>query len=283
MSLIIVDADSIIFKAAVVASNHSEIRKNIKDVIKEIERECFMGEMRLAVKGRGNFRYGVYPEYKSNRKPLEEDVRERINYGHKHLRETYGAITADGMEADDLVSIWCWECIQSDTPFVLAHIDKDLNQIPGPHYNYNKKEHYMVQPEEGYRFLCKQWVMGDSTDGIPGVSGMGPKKTEKFLDGVPADRLEVLIRQLYKDNKLSEEYCNQMYAMVYMLQSWDEYYNYYPEEKPEETKDDHEDASPLQTETDISQPDVLQSEEQDEGVSGVSGGDTDAPHDGQQG
>lgn len=284
MSLILVDADSIIFKAAVVASNHSEIRKNIKEVIKEIERECFMGDLRLAVKGRGNFRYDVYKDYKSNRKPLDEDVRERINYGHKHLREKYGAITADGMEADDLVSIWSWECLNSETPFILAHIDKDLNQIPGPHYNYNKKEHYTVQPEEGYRFLCKQWVMGDSTDGIPGIHGMGPKKTDKLLDGVPADRLDVLIRQLYKDNNHSEEYCDQMLAMVYMLQNWDEYYEYYPDQKPSEIPDDEqEDAPQVQPETDISQPNVLQSEEQDEGVSGVSGGDTDASDDRQSG
>lgn len=283
MSLIIVDADSIIFKAAVVASTHSEIRKNIKEVIKEIDRECFMGDMRLAVKGKGNFRYDVYKDYKSNRKPLEDKVRERINYGHKHLVEEYGAIRADGMEADDLVSIWCWECIESETPFVLAHIDKDLNQIPGSHYDYNKKKHYLVQPEEGYKFLCKQWVMGDSTDGIPGISGMGPKKTDKFLEGIPVDQLDERIRSLYRDSGHDDNYCDQMLAMVYMLQNWDEYYKYYPEEKPKEESNDHEDASQLQTETDISQPDVLQSEEQDEGVSGVSGGDTDAPHDGQQG
>lgn len=282
MSLIIVDADSIIFKAAIVASSNSEIRKNIKEVIKEISRECFMGEMRLAIKGKGNFRYDVYKDYKSNRKPLEDKVRERINYGHKHLREEYGAVMADGMEADDLCAIWCWECIQSETPYVLAHIDKDLDQIPGSHYNYNKKTHYLVQPEEGYRFLCKQWVMGDSTDGIPGISGMGPKKTDKFLEGVPSDRLDVLIRKLYKENGHSEEYCDQMLAMVYMLQNWDEYYAYYPDEKPEEESNETDEAS-LQTETNLSEQDVLQSEEQDEGVSGVSGGDPDATDDGEQG
>jgi 5'-3' exonuclease len=126
--------------------------------------------------------------------------------------------------------------------------------------------------------------MGDSTDGIPGINGMGPKKTDKFLEGIPEDKLDEAIRKLYKENNHSEEYCNQMLAMVYMLQNWDEYYEYYPAQKPEEEpNNEQEDAPSLQAETDISQPDVLQSEEQDEGVSGVSGGDTDAPHDGQQG
>jgi len=266
MSYIIVDADSIIFKAAIVASNHSEIRKNIKAALKEIERECFMGEMMLAVKGRGNFRYGVYPEYKSNRKPLDEKVRERINYGHTYMVENYGAIMADGMEADDLVCIWCWECINNEIPFVLAHIDKDLNQIPGPHYNYNKKEHYQVDPEEGYRFLCKQWVMGDSTDGIPGVPGWGPKKTDKLLDGVGVTRLDSRIRALYRKEGLSKKYCDQMLAMVYMLQSWEEFHEYEPS---------------LQSKTLISEQDVLSGEEQDEGVSGVSGDNPDATDDGE--
>ncbi len=126
--------------------------------------------------------------------------------------------------------------------------------------------------------------MGDSTDGIPGISGMGPKKTDKLLDGVPADRLDALIRQVYKDNGHSEEYCDQMLAMVYMLQNWDEYYEYYPDQKPSEEQDnEQEDAPSIQPETDLSKSHVLQSEEQDEGVSGVSGGDTDAPDDGQQG
>lgn len=267
MSVIIVDADSILFKAAITCESHADVRKNIKGQLKEIERECFMGEMKLAVKGRGNFRYDVWPDYKSNRKELEEKVRNRINYGHDFIIEKYGAVMANGMEADDLCGIWCWECLNNGTPYILAHIDKDLNQIPGNHYNYNKKEHYMVQPEEGYRFLCKQWIMGDSTDGIPGVHGMGPKKTDKLLDGVPAERLEPLIRQTYKDNGLSDEFCTQMYHMVYMLQSWEELYEHDPSLQPEAPE---------------CEQDVLQSEVEDEGVQGVSGDDTDAPDDGEQ-
>lgn len=268
MSSIIVDADSILFKAAIVANNQSDVRSNIKAALKEIERECFMGEMKIAVKGKGNFRYSVYPEYKSNRKDLDQKVKDRINYGHKFIREKYGAVMAHGMEADDLVSIWCWECINTEEPFVLAHIDKDLDQIPGSHFNYNKKTHYNVTPEDGYKFLCKQWVMGDSTDGIPGISGMGPKKSEKFLEGIPVESLENRIRQLYKSNSHSEEYCNQMYHMVYMLQSWEELYAHDPS---------------LQPESNISEQDVLQSEDKDEGVQGVSGGDEDALDDGEQG
>lgn len=238
MNYIIVDADSILFKAAVVSTNHSEVRSNIKEALKTIQGECFMGEMLIAVKGKGNFRYAIFPEYKSNRKELEEDLKERINYAHKYIREKFGAITADGMEADDLVSIWSWECMENDKPFILAHIDKDLDQVPGPHYNYNRKDHYSVSEEDGYRFLCKQWIMGDSTDGIPGLKGWGPKKAEKFVEGIRSEDLEGRIRSLYKMEGFDDKYCDQMYHMVYMLQNWEELYEHDPSMRPKEDSDE---------------------------------------------
>ncbi len=244
MNYIIVDADSILFKAAVVSSSHGEIRSNIKEVLKSIHSACFMGEMMIAVKGKGNFRYNIYPEYKDNRKELDEDLKERINYAHKHIREKYGAVTADGMEADDLVTIWSWECINNDQPFILAHIDKDLDQVPGPHYNYNRKDHYYVSEEEAYRFLCKQWIMGDVTDGIPGLKGWGPKKAEDFIKGIPSEDLEKRIRGLYLSEGKDLTYCNQMYQMVYMLQDWDELYAHDPSLKPKENIDEDQPLEP---------------------------------------
>ena len=246
MNYIIVDADSILFKAAIVSSNHSEVRSNVKNALKKIQGECFMGEMLIAVKGRGNYRYDVFPEYKGNRKDIDEDIKERINYAHKYIREKFNAVTADGMEADDLVTIWSWECIKNDQPYILAHIDKDLDQVPGLHYNYNRESHYSVSEEEGYRFLCKQWVMGDSTDGIPGLRGWGPKKAENFVKGIRVEDLERRIRSLYKMEGYDDKYCDQMYHMVYMLQEWDELYKHDPSLKPKEDKEETDEDESLE-------------------------------------
>jgi len=221
--LTFIDGDSILFKAACTAGGKGDVRKSIKEQIDRIEGECWMNPIQIAVKGRGNFRYDCYKDYKSNRKPIDEKIRKLINYGHEHVVEKYTAHMADGMEADDLVSIWCWNSLKTETPYVVAHIDKDLNQIPGAHYNYNKGEHYDVSPEEGYRYLMNQWVMGDSTDGIPGVPGVGPKKAEAYLKGIPLERLERRVRALYRAKKLSKDYCQAMYDCVYMLQSMEEF------------------------------------------------------------
>ena len=70
--------------------------------MKEIERECMMGQPLVAVKGRGNFRKDLYSAYKTNRKDLDDDLKEALTYGHEFMCDEYNAVMADGMEADDL-------------------------------------------------------------------------------------------------------------------------------------------------------------------------------------
>ncbi|MDD9803164.1 MAG: hypothetical protein OXU53_11530, partial [Deltaproteobacteria bacterium] len=114
--------------------NKLEIRKAIKATMLDIEAQCFASEMKVAVKGHGNFRKDLYANYKSNR-VTKDDIKDYLNYGHKHMLEKYDAVQADGMEADDLVSIWAYEAREEEVPYVIAGIDKDLKQIPGNHYN----------------------------------------------------------------------------------------------------------------------------------------------------
>lgn len=253
--LTLIDADSILFKICCTQNSNSGIRKNIKDQLSEIDRECLMGEVHIAVKGRGNFRYNVYENYKSNRPSLDEDLRKKLNYAHGWLLDNYPATTADGMEADDLVSIWAWEAMAQEKPYIVAHIDKDLDQIPGQHYNFNKKERYTVSAVDGYLKLVEQWITGDSADGIPGIKGYGKAKASKVMNGIPMERLESRVRALYRGLGYSKEYCQQMYDCVYMLQSWDELYVHEPSLKPE---------------TDISEQDVLSDETEDSGLQELS-------------
>jgi len=281
----IIDADSILFKAAVTAKSNKDIRKNIKDIMLEIEGECFMGEPRVAVKGKGNYRYKVYPEYKSNRPPIAEDLKKKLNYAHQHMVEKYNAVQADGMEADDLCSIWCWECINNEESFILAHIDKDLNQIPGPHYNYNKKEHYHLEPEDAYRSLMMQWLTGDTSDGIPGIKGVGPKKAEKILEGVKTKDMEKVVRKAYADNGYPNGIATRDYKLLYMLQTWEEFNEYNEEENKQEegvqeSSSEEADDTPTSSKTPISECNVGMEGQEEVQVSGVSGvSERDTGHD----
>ena len=49
------------------------------------------------------------------------------------------------------------------------------------HYNYQKGEFQHTTPETALKFLWQQVLMGDSTDGIPGLPGVGAKTSENWL------------------------------------------------------------------------------------------------------
>ena len=80
---VLVDADTIYYKAAF-KMNKLEIRKAIKGAMLDIEAQCFASEMKVAVKGHGNFRKDLYSKYKSNR-VTKDDIKDYLNYGHKHM------------------------------------------------------------------------------------------------------------------------------------------------------------------------------------------------------
>jgi predicted methyltransferase len=65
--------------------------------------------------------------------------------------------------------------------YIVISVDKDLDCIEGKHYNPRKDLVYTVNEDDANYNYWKQIIMGDSTDNIPGVPGIGPKKAEKLL------------------------------------------------------------------------------------------------------
>jgi 5'-3' exonuclease len=80
------------------------------------------------------------------------------------------------MEADDECSI---QARNSDG--VIATIDKDLDQIPGKHYDYKRKVFYEIDPYEAMEFFYKQAITGDATDNIPGAYKMGKAAADRRI------------------------------------------------------------------------------------------------------
>ena len=218
--LLLVDADSIYFRVAYRTKKKNEIRKGIDEMVKDIMNNNQSDQLLIAVKGRGNFRNDLYNKYKSNRKPLEEEMKEALNYGHGYMIGKYNAVAADGMEADDLVSIWAAESRDSLRDYCVVGIDKDLLQIPGDHYNFNKCTHVHVTPDEGHYNLMVQCLTGDSTDNIPGIKGIGPVKGKKLLHGVPSARQWNRVRAAWRGHKAGDPTTSR--RLLEMLTSFEE-------------------------------------------------------------
>jgi len=82
-------------------------------------------------------------------------------------------------EADDYLAMHAYKKSYIDT--CIVGVDKDLHQIPGWHYNCNKKEATKFSPWQSLRFLYKQMLIGDTADCIPGIKGIGPVTAENIL------------------------------------------------------------------------------------------------------
>lgn len=150
--------------------------------------------------GKGNFRYAVYPEYKGNRRGA---IRPKWELEVKdYLVSTWSANYSDGCEADDMLGVRQCELSVDDDNSVIVTIDKDLNMIPGGHYNFVKKEKFYVTPEEGIRFFYYQLLVGDPTDNLKGCKGIGKVKAERLLsDGASEEEWFDIVRDAYSNDE----------------------------------------------------------------------------------
>ena len=217
----LIDADSIYFRAAMKCNKEYDLRKSIKDTMNNIRRDTMCNDPLVAVKGKGNFRKDLYDAYKAHRRPLEDEVKERLAYSHNYMIEEYGAVMADDMEADDLVCIWAYECMAENIPYVIVGIDKDLLQIPGEHYNFVKGTHQHVDTDTGHYNLMLQCLTGDNADNIPGLKGIGPAKAKRILENIPADRRWNRVRAAWRKHNNGDPHLS--YDLLKMLTSWDEF------------------------------------------------------------
>lgn len=139
----------------------------------------------VLLSGPGNFRdtLATIKPYKGNR----DDAYKPQHYQaiRDYLCNRWDARIIEGHEADDECSILAWMDYNSAGPegprSVVCTIDKDLDQIPVPHYDYAKKVYYEVDKEEGDYIFHKQTLCGDATDNIQGMFRVGEKAAEKML------------------------------------------------------------------------------------------------------
>lgn len=136
----------------------------------------------------------IYPEYKAGRKRPPEDFFAQIPLLHE-LLESFGwpVIELDDYEADDIIGTISIEAAAKDVETCVVSGDYDMMQLLTPHTQVyiNKKGSDMIrftetEFEEKYGVKLAQFVdykalVGDSSDNIPGVRGIGPKAAQALL------------------------------------------------------------------------------------------------------
>jgi hypothetical protein len=177
----LIDSDSICY-AVGFSSNDAEesiaiarLEETMTELCMELDCEDYKGFLT----GKGNFRdsIAVTVPYKGQRvseKPVH------LQALRCHLVTSWGFTVVQGIEADDAVGIAAYAVPEDET--IMVHIDKDLNQFRGWHYNYKKKEKYYVTEFEGLHSFYTQILTGDRIDNIVGLKGIGPVKAKKVLE-----------------------------------------------------------------------------------------------------
>ncbi len=140
------------------------------------------------------FRDELFEHYKSHRPPMPDDLRAQIEPLHAMVKAMGLPLMAvSGVEADDVIGTLAREAEKMGRPVLISTGDKDMaqlvtpgitlintmtNTILGPEEVVNK---YGVPPELIIDFLA---LMGDSSDNIPGVPGVGEKTAQALLQGL---------------------------------------------------------------------------------------------------
>jgi DNA polymerase-1 len=161
-----------------------------------------------------NFRHERYPEYKANRPPMPDDLAVQIPY-IKKIVEAHNILTLEqqGVEADDLIASAARQLSAAGHEVVIISGDKDLHQLVGEHITIwepmkdviidrdGVQKKYNVGPEQLLDLFA---LMGDKSDNIPGVPGIGPKTAEKLINEYGS--LEKLYENLegFKKSKMKE-------------------------------------------------------------------------------
>ena len=148
------------------------------------------------------FRNKIYSEYKANRPPMPDDLREQLE-PLKNICKAIGfpLIEIAGVEADDVIATIVKLAKEKKFKAVVSSLDKDLMQLvedPNTtimntmtHQIFDEKkvfEKFGVKPNQIRDMLA---LVGDSSDNIPGVPKVGQKTAAKWLNEF--DNLEGII------------------------------------------------------------------------------------------
>lgn len=140
------------------------------------------------------FRDELFEHYKSHRPPMPDDLRAQIEPLHAMVKAMgLPLLAVSGVEADDVIGTLAKEAAAAGHAVLISTGDKDMAQLVTPQVTLintmtntilgpeEVQTKYGVPPELIIDFLA---LMGDSSDNIPGVPGVGEKTAQALLQGL---------------------------------------------------------------------------------------------------
>ncbi|MEE3018310.1 MAG: DNA polymerase I, partial [Pseudomonadota bacterium] len=200
--LILVDGSSYLFRAfhALPPLTNSKglntgAAKGVIGMLKRLQADNPDDQLVVIFDAKGpTFRNEIYSEYKANRPPMPEELREQIEPIHNAIRAMgLPLISISGVEADDVIGTLSEMATADKRPVLISTGDKDMAQLVNDYVTLVNTmtqvvldrdgvvEKFGVPPELIIDLLA---LMGDSVDNIPGVAGVGEKTALALLQNL---------------------------------------------------------------------------------------------------
>ena len=200
--LILVDGSSYLYRAYHALppltnskGNATGAVKGVISMLRRLEKDYPNSSIAVIFDAKGKtFRDDLYPEYKSNRPPMPDDLREQIEPIHQIVRAMgLPLLIIPGVEADDVIGTLARQATEQKLDVVVSTGDKDMAQLVTEHVTLVNTmtntamdrsgvvDKFGIPPELIIDFLA---LMGDKVDNIPGVAGVGEKTALALLQNL---------------------------------------------------------------------------------------------------
>ena len=203
--LVLIDGNSLSFRAFYalpLLSNHAGIHTNavygfamlLEKIIKEEKPNHFLVAFDA---GKTTFRHSKYSEYKGGRQKTPPELSEQFPY-IRQLLDAYHIkrYELDNYEADDIIGTLSRQADEADFETIIITGDRDLTQLATDNVTiyYTKKgvtdvdyytPEFIAEKYQGLvpkQIIDMKGLMGDTSDNIPGVAGVGEKTAIKLLN-----------------------------------------------------------------------------------------------------
>ena len=163
-----------------------------------------------------NFRYDLWPEYKANRKQQRRP--EHLKACKEHLIAQHKGRMFHPYEADDLIAMTAVRLTSEGHTVSIASNDKDFTQLGRKNlsfYDFTTGKSWWVTEEEAARYYYKQLLIGDTSDGVDGIPGVGSQTAIKILEECKSAKemdaavfwhyTEYYMKKLHKGGSISEK------------------------------------------------------------------------------
>ena len=202
--LILVDGSSYLYRAF-----HASERANLRtsdgrptgairvmtNMLKSLMRQYPTSNVVVIFDAKGkNFRHEMFSEYKATRKPMPDELRSQVQPIHDIVKALgLPLLMIDGVEADDVIGTLAKEATEKKIDTIISTGDKDIAQLVSEHVSLmdTMNDAYMDQQGVIDKFgipaeliIDYLALMGDSSDNIPGMPGVGKKTALALLQGI---------------------------------------------------------------------------------------------------